>query len=49
MPLIFENTKNEFAEYVLSLENFRLFADMEKTGLSEEVKASVLEIESLSV
>ena len=44
MPLIFENTKNKFAEHVLPLEDFRLFADIESPVLTEEVKSSVLKI-----
>ena len=44
MPKIFENTKDQFAQHVVSLENFRLFADMEKTYFSDEDKETILKI-----
>ena len=44
MPKIFENTKDQFAQHVVSLENFKLFADMEKTVFSDEDKETILKI-----
>ena len=42
MPKIFENTKEEFAGYVLPLEKFRLFSDMDDLILDEQDKTSIM-------
>lgn len=44
MPKIFETQKSEFAEHVLSLEEFRLFSDMKNLVFTEEAKNSILSI-----
>ena len=44
MPKIFETKKSEFAEHVLSLEEFRLFSDMKNLVFTEEAKSSILSI-----
>ena len=41
MPNIFETKKEEFAKYVLPLEEFRLFSDMDDLSFTEEAKASI--------
>ena len=41
MPNIFETQKEEFAKYVLPLEEFRLFSDMDDLSFTEEAKASI--------
>ena len=44
MPKIFENKKEEFAKHVLSLEDFRLFSDMENLSFTEETKSDIMAI-----
>ena len=44
MPEIFKNVKDEFAEYVLPLEEFRLFSDMEQLHLSDDMQQTILKI-----
>ncbi len=42
MPKIFETKANEYAKHVVSLDDFRLFADMKDPSLSEDAKAALL-------
>ena len=42
MPKIFEHKKENYTEYVLPLEKFRLFSDIEDWTLSDERKESIL-------
>ena len=44
MPKIFENKKDEFSKYVLSLDEFQLFSDMDNLAFTEEAKSSILNI-----
>ena len=44
MPKIFENKKDDFAERVLPLAEFRLFSDMQNADMSMEAMASVMRI-----
>ena len=44
MPKMFENKKDEFAKYVLPLEDFRLFSDMDQLAFDDETKKSILDI-----
>ena len=42
MPKIFENIADEYAKYVVSLEDFHLFLDMKDQVLSDETKADFI-------
>ena len=44
MPKIFENKKDDFADRVLPLEEFRLFSDMQNADMSMEAMAPVMRI-----
>ncbi|MBQ8496872.1 MAG: heparinase II/III family protein [Clostridia bacterium] len=42
MPKIFEHTADQYAKHVVSLDDFRLFSDMENPSFAEETKQTIL-------
>lgn len=42
MPKIFENVAQEYAQYVLPLDDFKLFSDMKEASFSENAKSVIL-------